>query len=214
MIARPILEVASHLEIPPCVTYAASCLWNWTVRARGSDDITNPDNLSVVISLTGTKDEEWFFMISAAIEAKGAAMIRLMLEAIDVVYAAKDSDQLVTDYLYEFSNRLEDIRHCLVRMGEKCIPDVFFNQLRPLLAGSKNMAYCGLPNGVFYQLGGGHGDWRQYYGGSNGQSSLIQTFDIFLGVEHSATGGMTSAASCYLKASFTYYHIYGISLTR
>lgn len=216
MISRPILDVASHLEIVPCVTYAASCLWNFTIVPGGSDDLTDPDNLSNVISFTGTKDEEWFFMVSVAIEAKGAPMIRLMLDAIDTVqHAKKDGADQVVDYLRDFSNRLQDIQHCLERMGEKCGPDLFFNRLRPLLAGSKNMADCGLPSGVFYDLGEGHGGmWRQYYGASNGQSSLIQAFDIFLGVEHSATGGVKSspsAASGYLKVSI-YISSYAVLL--
>lgn len=65
---------------------------------------------------------------------------------------------------------------------------VFYHQLRPLLAGSKNMATVGLPNGVFYDVGDGQGEWRQYSGGSNAQSSLIQLFDIALGIQHVASG--------------------------
>ena len=71
------------------------------------------------------------------------------------------------------------------------------------------MAACGLPNGVFYDQGNGNGEWHQYYGASNGQSSLIHAFDIFLGVEHSATGGIasstSSAASSYLKVNSYMY---------
>lgn len=125
-------------------------------------------------------------MVSAAIEAKGARIISLMLNAI---HAANVNDvQSVATSLHEVSEGIQGVAKTLQRMYEKCGPSVFFHQIRPFLAGSKNMATAGLPNGLFYDLGGGQGEWRQYSGGSNAQSSLIQTFDIFLGVEHSATG--------------------------
>ncbi|KAF4258211.1 hypothetical protein KXV68_008146 [Aspergillus fumigatus] len=183
-VSCPILEVSKHLELPPCATYAALNLWNFKVSSPDID-LTNPDNLSIITTFTGTKDEEWFFMVSVAIEAKGADLITLMLHAI---YAANlADDQRVTSLLYQLSDGLKELGEILERMYEKCNPHVFFYQLRPYLAGSKNMASAGLPQGVFYDQGG-YGEWHQYSGGSNAQSSLIQAFDIFLGVEHSATG--------------------------
>ncbi|KAJ5093335.1 Indoleamine 2-3-dioxygenase [Penicillium angulare] len=192
-IAKPFLEISKHLGLPPCATYAGLNLWNYTAPVGA--DITNPDNLSLITSFTGTPDEEWFILISVAIEAKGGKLMTLMLDAIAAV-TANDAPRL-TALLYKFTDGLQDFNETLKRMHEKCHPDVFFYQLRPLLAGSKNMAAAGLPSGVFYDEGNGVGQWHQYCGGSNGQSSLIQTFDIFLGVNHSATGGI-SGPSGYL----------------
>ena len=125
-------------------------------------------------------------VISVAIEAKGARLLSLMLDAIAAA-TAYDTQRL-TALLYSFSDGLRDLTTTLNRMYEKNDPNVFFYVLRPFLAGSKNMAAAGLPDGVFYDVGEGQGEWHQYSGGSNAQSSLIQTFDIFLGVNHSATG--------------------------
>ncbi|KAE8167075.1 Indoleamine 2,3-dioxygenase [Aspergillus tamarii] len=186
-ISSPFLEVSSHLELPPCATYAALNLWNYTT-SDPNEDLTNPDLLSVTASFTGTKDEEWFLMISVALEAKGAQLIPLMLDTIHAV--SVDDAQRACDSLLALSEGLKELRTLLERMYEKNRPSVFYHQLRPLLAGSKNMASAGLPNGVFYNIGEDQGKWHQYSGGSNAQSSLIQTFDIFLGVEHIATGGM------------------------
>lgn len=61
------------------------------------------------------------------------------------------------------------------------------------------MTAAGLPYGVFYDVGEGHGEWHQYSGGSNAQSSLIQTFDIFLGVNHSATGEIKPSGTGYIQ---------------
>ncbi|KAJ5511468.1 Indoleamine 2-3-dioxygenase [Penicillium expansum] len=49
------------------------------------------------------------------------------------------------------------------------------------------MGDAGLPNGLLYD-DGHNPEYRQYGGGSNAQSSLIQFFDIVLGVEHRPTG--------------------------
>ncbi|KAI9368222.1 Indoleamine 2,3-dioxygenase [Aspergillus egyptiacus] len=184
-ISVPFLEVSSHLELPPCATYAALNLWNFVPTSLAAD-LTSPDNLAVSLSFTGTKDEEWFFMVSVAMEAKGAQLIQLML---DTIQGVKDDDQpQVATYLMQLSEGINELGRILERMYEKNAPPVFFHHLRPYLAGSKNMAKAGLPSGLFYDLGEGKGEWRQYSGGSNAQSSLIQALDIFLGVQHSATG--------------------------
>lgn len=198
-IAKPFLEIAKHLELPPCATYAALTLWNYTTVPEL--DLTEPDHLSVLTSFTGTKDEEWFMVISVAIEAKGARLVPLMLDAIAA--ATANDEPRLTALLCRFTDGLQDLTGTLKRMYEKNKPHVFFHQLRPFLAGSKNMAAAGLPRGVFYDLGAGQGEWHQYSGGSNAQSSLIQTFDIFLGVSHSATGGTSvkSSGTSYIQVS-------------
>jgi indoleamine 2,3-dioxygenase len=50
------------------------------------------------------------------------------------------------------------------------------------------MTDAGLPHGVVYDDGTGAGVYRQYSGGSNAQSSLMQFFDLVLGVEHHPAG--------------------------
>ncbi|KAL3464987.1 Indoleamine 2,3-dioxygenase [Aspergillus heterothallicus] len=184
-ISVPFLEVSNHLELPPCATYAALNLWNFATSSPTSE-LTCPDDLSVTLSFTGTKDEEWFFMISVAMEARGAQLIQLMLDTIHV--ESSDDKQRVTSNLIRVKEGIQELGAILERMYEQCRPAVFFHQLRPYLAGSKNMVAAGLPRGLFYDVGEGKGEWRQHSGGSNAQSSLIQTLDIFLGVEHSATG--------------------------
>lgn len=108
-----------------------------------------------------------------------------MLKALDAV--RMDEPQTVAECLLEFADCIKESGVILQRMYEKCSPEVFYHQIRPFLAGSKNMSSAGLPNGVFYDECEGKGQWRQYSGGSNAQSSLIQFFDIILGVEHAPT---------------------------
>ncbi|KAJ5584186.1 Indoleamine 2-3-dioxygenase [Penicillium hispanicum] len=195
-ISKPFLEVAAHFELPPCATYAGLTLWNYTSTTPDAD-ISDPDNVSLVTSFTGTKDEEWFIVISVAIEENGGKLVSLMLDAIAAA-TAHDVARL-TALLYRFTDGLQEVNTTLKRMYEKCSPSVFFHQLRPFLAGSKNMAAAGLPHGVFYDVGEGQGEWHQYSGGSNAQSSLIQMFDIFLGVNHSATGDIRPSGTGYIQ---------------
>ncbi|KAL4791665.1 Indoleamine 2,3-dioxygenase [Aspergillus venezuelensis] len=201
-IAVPYLEVSKYLELPPVATYAALNLWNFYTTSP-NDDLTCADNLHVTLSYTGTKDEEWFFMISVAMEARGAQVIQLMLDTIQAVSVG--DDQRITAYLHQISEGFNELARILERMYEKNQPAVFFHQLRPYLAGSKNMASAGLPSGLFYDQGNGKGEWLQYSGGSNAQSSLIQTFDIFLGVEHTHMGNPTKAELPKAKMGKTPY---------
>ncbi|KAI9783758.1 MAG: hypothetical protein M1835_003743 [Candelina submexicana] len=184
-ISIPLLSVCSHLEVPPLATYAAVCLWNFKPLFP-EEYIDNLENLSTLTTFTGSLDESWFYLVSVAIEARGGPTIPLMLNAIA---AARVCDSItVTQCLHSFAERLDDLGSLLQRMYENCDSHVFYHRIRPFLAGSKNMGDAGLPNGVIYEDGSGQETFRQYGGGSNAQSSLVQFFDIVLGVEHRPTG--------------------------
>ncbi|KAF9888581.1 hypothetical protein FE257_008513 [Aspergillus nanangensis] len=188
-IANPLVEVADHLEITPCVTYAAVCLWN--LRQESSSRYCRcciaPESFSATQTFTGSEDEEWFYAVSAAIEIQGAGIIPQILVAADA--ARQDNVSIVEQFLTELGSTITDVSKTLHRMYVKCQPDVFYHKIRPFLAGSRNAASAGLPNGVYYPGSGDKGTWRKYYGGSNAQSTLIQLFDIVLGVVHTGSDG-------------------------
>lgn len=167
-------------------------MWNFK-PLFGDEHVDNLENLATLNTFTGSIDESWFYLVSVAIEARGAPILPLMLTAIQ---AARNNDSaMVTACLQAFAERLDDLGTLLQRMHESCDPQVFYNRIRPFLAGSKNMAEAGLPNGVLYETGTGTEVYRQYSGGSNAQSSIIQFFDIILGIEHRPTGEKKDAAS-------------------
>ncbi|KAF2717273.1 indoleamine 2,3-dioxygenase family protein [Polychaeton citri CBS 116435] len=180
-ISKPFLRVSKQLNLPPVATYAALNLWNWRLTGAGAD-IGEPDNLRALHTFTGTVDEEWFYMISTAVEARAASTIPLMIGAAQAALDEKHLD--VSRALDEFANILDSLTKLIERMHERCNPQVFYHRVRPYLAGSKNMENAGLPIGVFYDEGDDGGEWRKYRGGSNGQSSLVHFFDVVLGVEH------------------------------
>ncbi|KAI1500043.1 indoleamine 2,3-dioxygenase [Biscogniauxia marginata] len=182
-ISVPLLRVSKRLELPPVATYAALNLWNF--RSSGVD-FFDLDSLEALHTFSGTEDESWFFCLSAAMEAQGAYVIPVMLRAIEAI-EHQDYATMI-DGLDALTLCIGRLGRTLDRMQEKCDPMVFYHQIRPYLAGTKNMGAAGLPSGVFYDEGNGAGSWRQLRGGSNGQSSLIQFFDVVLGVEHTSTG--------------------------
>ncbi|UNI23006.1 Indoleamine 2,3-dioxygenase [Purpureocillium takamizusanense] len=182
-ITLPFLRVAEHLELPPVLTYAGANLWNFTCAG---DDFTQLDDLSLLFSFTGTESESWFLLISVAMEAKAAGILQTMMEALEAV-KTRDYD-VVSDALGQLRGCIQGVSALLERMYEKCDPMTFYHHIRPFLAGSMSMEAAGLPRGVFYDEGDGKGAWRQLRGGSNGQSSLIQFFDVVLGVEHNTHG--------------------------
>ena len=181
----PLFQVCEHLDVPPVATYAGLVLWNYKpiFPDEPADDL---DDLATVNTFTGSMDEQWFYLVSVAIEARGGPSIPLMLRAIS---AARDGDsEAVTECLQHFAEILDEVATTLQKMYEHCDPHIFYHRIRPYLAGSKNMGDAGLPRGLLYDDGSGKGEYRQYGGGSNAQSSLIQFFDIVLGIEHRPTG--------------------------
>ena len=182
-VAIPLLAVSEHLKILPVATYAAVCLWNFRPASSGS--VGNVEQFASLHTFTGTTDESWFYAISLAIELQGAPILELGLRAIEA--ARRGNSALITSCLCACVERLTSIIHLLHRMHEGCDPATFYYQIRPYLAGSKNMAEAGLPHGVIYEGRSGADQYRQYSGGSNAQSSLIQFFDILLGIQHYST---------------------------
>ncbi|CAK7270976.1 hypothetical protein SEPCBS57363_004381 [Sporothrix epigloea] len=197
-ITVPLLAVSDHLELPPVATYAALNLWNFAVTGGDEETSTNfpfddLNHLKALHTFTGTESESWFFVVSVAMECRAAAILPVLLNAVEA--ATRNDVPSVTAALRRFVACIHDLSVLLGRMHERCDPSVFFNQIRPFLAGSKNMAAHGLPRGVFYDLGDGLGEWRQLRGGSNGQSSLLQFFDIVLGIEHTSDGQHSQSGS-------------------
>lgn len=191
-IAIPFTQICKQLELPTVATYASLCLWNFK-PIFPDEPIDNLENLSTLATFTGSLDESWFYLVSVAIEARGGPIISWMLDAIAAA-RANDSHR-VTACLQAVAERLDELGTLLQRMYESCDPHVFYHRIRPFLAGSKNMAEAGLPNGVVFDTGRGDEPYVTYGGGSNAQSSLIQFFDIVLGVEHRPTGSQKPSDS-------------------
>ncbi|KAF2503240.1 indoleamine 2,3-dioxygenase family protein [Lophium mytilinum] len=191
-ISVPFLETCRHLELPPVATYAGLALWNWK-PIFPTEPVDVLENLATISTFTGSLDESWFYLVSVAIEARAGPIIPVMMDAIAA--ARRNDSTTVVECLRVFAERIDELGTLLTRMYENCDPHVFYNRIRPFLAGYKNMADAGLPNGVIFDVGSGDETYVQYSGGSNAQSSVIQFFDIVLGIEHRPTGEKRTSGS-------------------
>lgn len=194
-ITIPFLRASERLEVHPIATYAALNLWNWR-PLRSDADLTNPDNLVALNTASGTDDESWFLIISNAMEARAGPLIKTMLSALEAV---DDHDiPAIIRALEYFKQSIGEIGKLLERMDERCNPQIFYHNIRPMLAGTMNMEAAGLPNGVFYDEDNGKGSWTKFRGGSNGQSSLLQFCDAVLSVDHSRSEGFHTEMRRYM----------------
>ena len=178
-ISIPLLEICAHLGTLPIITYAALCLWNF--RPLQGECLDNPDNLVALHTFTGTVDESWFHIMSVAVEARGAPLVPILLKAIESV-RRRDAIALTED-LNKAASTLSELGPLLQRIHEHLSPKVFYNDVRPFIAGSRN-----LPRGLFYDDGSGNKEHYKYGGGSAAQSSLFQFCDIVLGIHHGHNG--------------------------
>ncbi|KAI7554426.1 indoleamine 2,3-dioxygenase subfamily, partial [Hortaea werneckii] len=70
-VTLPFMKTCRHLQLPPVATYAGLVLWNW--KPIFSDEpVDTLANLDMIDTFTGSLDEKWFYLISVAIEARGA----------------------------------------------------------------------------------------------------------------------------------------------
>ncbi|CAI4043937.1 hypothetical protein SKDZ_10G2770 [Saccharomyces kudriavzevii ZP591] len=190
-IARPLLETADILGVPPLATYSSLVLWNFKVADKCKK--TEPgyldlENITTINTFTGTVDESWFYLVSVRFEKIGSSCLN---HGLDILRAIRDGDKdgAVINGLENLAAAIERLSKALMEMETKCEPNVFYFKIRPFLAGWTNMSHMGLPQGVRY---GAEGQYQIFSGGSNAQSSLIQALDILLGVKHAANAAHSS----------------------
>ena len=178
----PFVEVANHIGMPPVATYGAQNLWNYRLLDQNRP-VSDPNNLCALTTFTSSVDESWFYAIPTAIEARGAPIIPLTLQAFQA--ASSDRVHTVVTCLKKICVTIEALATLLTRMYEKCNPTFFFNEIRPFLAGTTSVE---LVKGVHYEQEGGKGSHRLYKGPTAAQSSLFHFLDISFGVRHHPTG--------------------------
>lgn len=176
-LAIPWWEVSQRLGLPTVATYAAVVLWNWKLKdPKGPITL---ENIQMDTTYTGTEDEEWFYLISGAIElsaAKGIDHAWKCLEEVKNGNIAKVVENLkaVTACIGK------DMMDVLEKMYEKCNPDVFYGRIRQFQAGSKDLK--AFKDGLV--LEGVKPEPVRFVGASAAQSSTLALFDTLLGVQH------------------------------
>ncbi|KAL7750330.1 tryptophan 2,3- dioxygenase [Sorochytrium milnesiophthora] len=234
-LALPFAATARHLGLRPVVCYAAVDLWNW--RRVFPNKPLSLRNMTTLHTFSGTMDEQWFYLIPNAIELEGASALTgmvqswrwmkdsLALDSTRSVGVKLPSLCNITHSLQRLGVTINNCTRVLHRMYEHCDPYVFYNQVRPYVAGwslvEGGVRYEGLRHGrggtgTFprgWVSGGGHdvdsddscdehdredgtpGAAFLFAGGSAAQSSLIQAFDAYLAITHHPTGHGPASSS-------------------
>ncbi|KAG9322862.1 hypothetical protein KVV02_001196 [Mortierella alpina] len=178
-LAVPWQAISDLIDIPPVLTYASNDLWNWKLKdPNGPYDV---ENLTTLTTMTGTPDEDWFDIVSVAVEVAGGSSLQPLLDAMQAVH--EDDLATVTQSLNIALSHLQKVGKLLARMFENCAPEVFYWRIRKFLAGSENLASLGLPNGLEYQ-GVNNNERKHLMGATAGQSSLFPALDLIFGIEH------------------------------
>lgn len=170
-IAVPWCHVAETLGRPPIVSHGSFVLRNW--RRIDRDGGLTLDNLETLQLIGGSHDEQWFYLIPVAMEARGAEALRAIVRAREAV----DGEQLdsLAAELESLGRVVEELTAILLRTQEHCDPYIFYRRVRPYLAGwpEPGLVYEGVSETPV-----------QLAGGSAAQSSLFQAIDAALGVSH------------------------------
>lgn len=180
----PLHAVSERLGLPPVMTHASCELWNWHHADESGDaNVVTQDRLRCATTITGTVDEEWFHCTSTAVQMIAGPSV---IASYDVLAeSAPTSDvEAVEDYLETLAERLEEMASVMKRLDEKCTPEVFWRQMRPMLQGPGG-ARSLLPQGLLYEgVPSLAGKPQSFNGASAAQSSAIPVFDAVLGVQH------------------------------
>lgn len=170
-IAIPLWHISKKLGICPISTHAGLDLWNFKRIDPSKPRVV--ENMQQITSFTGTIDELYFNLIMTEIEDIGSGIFEKLL-GIPMLIATKNEHELEV-VLSELTGCIAKINITMDKMFIGCGPSVFYYNLRPYLAGWSD-------EGVVFE--GVSDEPTRFKGGSAAQSSLIQLFDIALGVYH------------------------------
>jgi len=171
-LAIPWEAVANTLKRKPVITHSSLVIENWgLIDPMKSFHL---DNVETQFSFTGTKTESWFFLVTTNIEKVGAPAIPLLLES--VYLGRSEAYEEATLLLEKAVPIFKDVLAALRKMYEYCDPTIFYNQVRGYFDSFEDVRYEGTSPEI-----------RSYPGGSAAQSSLLQFFDMALGIDYGET---------------------------
>jgi len=167
----PWSEIAERVGRPMITSHASIVLNNWRLLDEtGEIDL---DNIGALQLFLGGMDEAWFYLVTVAIEARGAAALPCLVDLQNAVVA--DVPEQCVAALLSIASAVQRIMETLLRMPERCAPYVFYHRVRPFLAGWGD-------HGIIYE--GVYEEPLVLAGGSAAQSSLLQAIDAGLSIAH------------------------------
>ncbi|XP_076409731.1 indoleamine 2,3-dioxygenase 2 isoform X3 [Peromyscus maniculatus bairdii] len=170
-LAIPFVEVSRNLGLPPILVHSDLVLTNWTKR--------NPEgNLETIVSFPGGESLRAFILVTVLVEKAAAPGIKALVQGVDAVL--QHSQDTLLQALQQVRLSIQDITRTLAQMHDYVDPDIFYTVIRLFLSGWKDNP--AMPVGLVYE--GVATEPLRYSGGSAAQSSVLQAFDEFLGIQH------------------------------
>lgn len=191
-ISVPLLLLSTQLDLPPVLTYADTVLWNWALINPTLG--LRPDNLRILETFSGTRDEEHFFLTSLIIELQGVAALGLMRASLDECFVADElARRRVAAYLTKLVGVVKELEGTLRDVRKECDPATFYWAIRPWFRGGDSAPFGGkgwiYPSSREEEEHGEGLEPKLFTGPSAGQSSLIHALDVFLDVDHAGVKG-------------------------
>ena len=171
-IAVPLVYLSEQVNRPPMLSYAGMVLNNWK-RIDPTKELSL-NNIELLQTFTHLYDEQWFFLVHVAIEARAGRLLDALQQSLDAVY--QDDTQTVLDGLRMVREGLMDVIKIFHRMPEHCDPDRYYQQVRQPLFGLTNVIFEGIKQFKNQP--------QTFMGGSGAQSTIIPAVLAGLGVQH------------------------------
>lgn len=178
-LAEPYLQACGRLGLEgrETLTYAGLCIWNWGLKeGKLLEGVPALEGVESLVTFTGTRDEEVFYLVPVLVELEGGRLPSVLLSALEGVVQGGSGG--LTEGLTETREALRRMQAQMPKLHEQCDAEVFFQQVRPFLAGGKDAG------GWIYERTDGTKEKRQCIGGSAAQSSTVPAIDTLLGVRH------------------------------
>jgi indoleamine 2,3-dioxygenase len=167
-VAQPLLWLSEAAGRPPGLTYASYVLANWSQPLLPR---SQPDDIVVARTFSGTPDEAWFIAVHLAVETIGGEVV----EAIAACRSALDGGDIraIVDGIGALADAMNWSSEVLARINERVGADVFRNVVRPNLHGFSRVTFEADPPVNI-----------SYVGETGAQSGLIHAVDLVLAVSH------------------------------
>ncbi|KAH8919871.1 Indoleamine 2,3-dioxygenase [Atractiella rhizophila] len=180
-ISRILLELSDEMGMQPVLSYSTLVLWNWSFQdpSKGyTIDNFAPTSTFLPRSNPGVTSELDFNKTSLIAELLGAS-------ALSIIVSSSPSTPSSLQRLSQIIIKMTD---AMYQNSQTISSGVFYHQYRPWIMGGTYAFQVG-DSTVVKELGGP----------TAGQSTLLHSIDVFLGVEHSS--GFMDSMSHYMPAS-------------
>ncbi|XP_005362493.1 indoleamine 2,3-dioxygenase 2 [Microtus ochrogaster] len=179
-LAIPFAEVSRKLGLPPILVHSDLVLTNWTKRnPEGPWEISN---LETIVSFPGGESLQAFVLVTVLVEKAAAPGIKALVQGVEALL--QHNRDTLLQALQQLRLSIQDMTKALAQMHDYVDPDIFYTVIRIFLSGWKDNP--AMPEGLVYE--GVATEPLRYSGGSAAQSSVLQAFDEFLGIQHCKGG--------------------------